>query len=303
VELTIVGTAATVAMNGKVVASGVDVSSPLTAPGATKSYLPLSGFAGLGGGPDYSIDLAFDNFTVSVAAGEATHSASICRDAAPKAGMAVVGVPCGLDVPGLAFDIIQAPGAMSSHDGAGAGGGQSRQRVVPRLDHSLCVTQSLTLPQGRRSESNNDDGGGDAANRSTRSGIGSDPANATSLVLRPCNTTADPLQDVVYDRQRAVLRPADASPPVDPSPWQGFTPGEGIAYGKPFAAGDTIAAVRNVTVSHAAPFDKQETLEFFVNGVSQGARAGSQPTCPQCVCVCVGRGGGGCFQVSRKLCF
>ena len=40
-------------------AGGIDVSGPKTAPGATKSFLPRSGFAALGGGPDYSTVLSW----------------------------------------------------------------------------------------------------------------------------------------------------------------------------------------------------------------------------------------------------
>ena len=104
-------------------AGGIDVSGPKTAPGATKSFLPRSGFAALGGGPDYSTVLSFDNFSVGppISGGS---GGSICHGVAPVAGMEIVAVPCGLDVPGLAFDI----------DVAG-------QRIMPRSDHSLCISK------------------------------------------------------------------------------------------------------------------------------------------------------------------
>eukprot|EP01051_Picozoa_sp_SAG22_P004092 SAG22_NODE_212_length_15072_cov_3.109197_4_plen_187_part_00 len=100
------------------------MSGPKTAPGATKSYLPKTGFAALGGGPDYSTTLSFDNFSVGppVSGGP---GGSLCHAAPLAAGMAVVAVPCGLDVPGLAFDIDVAA-----------------QRIMPRSDHSLCIARS-----------------------------------------------------------------------------------------------------------------------------------------------------------------
>lgn len=63
-------------------AGGIDVSGPKTAPGATKSYLPKSGFVALGGGPDYSTTLAFDNFTVGAPISGGP-GGSICRGVAP----------------------------------------------------------------------------------------------------------------------------------------------------------------------------------------------------------------------------
>ena len=126
-KLSVQGTMATLSMNGEVIASELDVSGPKTAPGITKSYLPQAGFAALGGGPDYSTDLSFDNFTVGPPSGS-TGSGSICSRA-PSAGMAVVGVPCGLDVPGLSFDIEP---AANGH-----------QRIKPRLDHTLLAGSAV----------------------------------------------------------------------------------------------------------------------------------------------------------------
>jgi hypothetical protein len=63
-------------------AGGIDVSGPKTAPGATKSYLPKSGFVSLGGGPDYSTTLAFDNVTVGAPISGGP-GGSICRGVAP----------------------------------------------------------------------------------------------------------------------------------------------------------------------------------------------------------------------------
>ena len=211
-ELSIAGTMATVSLNGAVVGSGVDVSGPRTAPGDTKSYLPRSGFAALGGGPDYSTDLSFDNFTVT--------GSSLCPSTPPTAGMTIVGVACGLDVPGLAFDIIG-------------------QRIMLRSDHSLCISQA--------------------------------PGNSSTpgLVLAKCSAT-DTTQDFVYERAQSTLRPAAGPSPAAPSPWQTFTPGQGVPYGKPYKAGDTLTAVRHIARSTAAPFQEEETLEFKVNGVSQG---------------------------------
>jgi hypothetical protein len=41
------------------VVDGFDMRGPLTAPGRSQSYLPATGWIGLGGGPDYSTDLLF----------------------------------------------------------------------------------------------------------------------------------------------------------------------------------------------------------------------------------------------------
>jgi hypothetical protein len=215
-ELSVAGTRATLKLNGKTIASDVDVSGPKTAPGATKSYLPRTGFAALGGGPDYSTGLSFDNFTVGSSASPAAVG-SICGAAAPAAGMQVVGFACGLDVPGLAFDIVG-------------------QRIMPRTDHSLCITAA---------------------------------DNATALVLQDC-AASNPNQDWAYDRAKATVKPPTAAPSKAPSPWQRFSPGEGIPYAKPYKAGDTIEAVRHLSKNHAAPFAPEEALEFLVNGVSQG---------------------------------
>jgi len=225
-ELTIVGSKATLKMNGQTVADGVDVSGPHTAPGNRyKSFLPQAGFAALGGGPDYSTSLSFDNFSLTAAAGG---SGSKCGGAAPAAGMPVVSVACGLDVPGLAFDIAEL-------------------RVMPRLDHTLCIT---SMPPAVHN-----DGKGNGT---------------TLLALQGCSAGKDPRQDFLYNSRKATIVPANAPPPKTPSPWEHFTPGQGINYGAPYKGGDTLTAVRHLSISHAAPFAKQESLEFLVNGVSQG---------------------------------
>ena len=72
----------------------------------------------LGGGPEYSTDLRFDDFAVVRAVG-APH-ASICTPGALADGMPIVGVPCGLDVPGLAFDL-------------------KGTRLAARQNRSLCI--------------------------------------------------------------------------------------------------------------------------------------------------------------------
>lgn len=192
------------AYSGAGAAGGIDVSGPKTAPGGTKSYLPKSGFASLGGGPDYSTTLSFDNFTVGAPA-TGGPGGSICGGAAPAASMAVVGVACGLDVPGLAFDIVG-------------------QRIMPRSDHSLCVTD----------------------------------ANST-LILQKCAAGQDAAQNFVYNRALATIVLASAPPPAHSSPWDRFTLGQGVPYGKQYTAvsGDTLTAVRHLSKNHAS--NKQST--------------------------------------------
>ena len=133
VELTIQGTLASVRVDDKLVLDSVDVTGPLTAPGATKSYLPRTGWVGLGGGPDYSTALYFDNFTVSPVAGAVSSTVSFCAPAL-RAGMPIVGVPCGLDVPGLAWDLNSSAGA--SHSDAPA-----PVTISPRAAPTLCTTR------------------------------------------------------------------------------------------------------------------------------------------------------------------
>ena len=127
-ELTIQGTHATVRVDGTLVADHVDVTGPLTAPGATKSYLPRTGWAGLGGGRGYSTELYFDNFTVTpVGKAAASSSVSYCPPSL-RPGMRLVGVPCGLDLPGLAWDLKP------------AAPGTAAVVISPRAAPDLCVT-------------------------------------------------------------------------------------------------------------------------------------------------------------------
>lgn len=181
-------------------ADGIDVSGPKTAPGATKSYLPRSGFAALGGGSDYSTILSFDNFSVAAPISGGS-GGSICHGAAPVVGMPIVAVPCGLDVPGLAFDIDAAA-----------------QRIMPRSDHSLCISKS----------------------NSSSSEIG---AGSGGLRLQTCTPTRSTDQAFVYNRAEALIHPATSLKPSTPSPWATFTPGEGVAYGTGFKTGDKLTGV------------------------------------------------------------
>lgn len=192
-------------------ASGIDVSGPKTAPGATKSFLPKSGFAALGGGPDYSTVLSFDNFSVAapiLLPQSGGSGGSICHGAAPVAGMDIVAVPCGLDVPGLAFDIDEAA-----------------QRIMLRSDHSLCIGKS------------NSSGSSSTATTTSQSVDGSG-----RLVLQACMPRSTD-QAFVYDRAKAFIYPATSATPSTPSPWATFTPGEGVPYGAGFKAGDTLTGV------------------------------------------------------------
>ena len=187
-------------------ASGIDVSGPKTAPGATKSFLPKSGFAALGGGPDYSTVLSFDNFSVAapiLLPQSGGPGGSICRGEAPVAGMDIVAVPCGLDVPGLAFDIDA-----------------SSQRIFLRSDHQLCIGKS------------NSSGSGTITSQTGNGGSG-------RLELQACMPRSTG-QAFVYDRAKAFIHPATSATPKTPSPWDTFTPGEGVHYGAGFKAGDKL---------------------------------------------------------------
>jgi hypothetical protein len=214
VELSVTGTMATLKFNGKPVgpAGGIiDVSGPKTAPGGTKSYLPKSGFAALGGGPDYSTTLSFDNFTVNKPASGGP-GGSICGGRVPAAGMTVVGVACGLDVPGLAFDIVG-------------------NRIMPRSNHSLCITN----------------------------------VNSSSLELQKCKAGPDATQDFIYNRALATIVLAAAPPPPPDSPWDHFTPGQGVPYGKPYSGtkGVTLTATRHLSKNHVSLVDLAGTYKSY----------------------------------------
>ena len=235
VELTVQGATATVVVNGKTVAAGVDVAGPPDAPGASKSYLPPAGWVGLGGGRDYSTDLYFDNFAVSpvqttlgvATAASSPPSVSKCA-AVVQAGMPLVGVPCGVDVPGIAWDLNPVPGSPPNANASGT----KTVTISPRAAPHLCTTRV-----------------------------------STALELAPCNAT-NPLQRFNYSRPLGTVS-SGVSPggggggrPV--SPWQTFTPGQGIKYGAGFGYGATITVVR-----HLPQHQEAETLEFLLNGKSQ----------------------------------
>lgn len=222
VELTVQGVLATVRVDGKLVASRVDVTGPLTAPGTTKSYLPRAGWAGLGGGRGYSTELYFDNFTVTSAAGPAASSGvSYCAPSL-RAGMPLIGVPCGLDLPGLAWDLKPATAAAANRTAAVI--------ISPRAAPALCAA-----------------------------GVGS------GLQLLPCNGS-DVAQQFLHPRGVATISSISGSAPgKSVSPWQTFTPGEGVRYGAGFGAGQKVTATR-----HLPQHQEKETIEFAVDGASQG---------------------------------
>lgn len=237
VELTLHGARATVRINNKLVASNVDVSGPLVAPGASKSFLPPAGWAGLGGGRDYSTDLYFDNFSVTpvetatLPSSATPAGASVSKCAANvQAGMPVVGVPCGLDVPGIAWDLTPVPGSPPNASSSGA----KVVTVSLRTDPTLCVARA-----------------------------------GTALVLSLCNAS-EPAQVFNYSRLHATIasgvRPGGGGGGKPVSPWQTFTPGQGMAYGNTFGHGSIVTVIR-----HLPQHQEAETLEFLVDGKSQGA--------------------------------